>query len=427
MKKLLLGISLLFVFHACSPMGFFAYFPSEELTSINIIDQNGISETYSNADRLRQYENVDFLGNQPYQKVMRVYGKDDQGNSRALITSYHPNGQIRQYLEVVNNRALGAYKEWYETGRKKLNAYIVGGVADINTAAEKTWLFEGIARAWDENECLQAEIKYAKGLLQGESRYYHPNGKIWKKMYYHDNKLEGNFEIYLDNEDILQTTCYREGKKQGLSKRYWNPNQIAAEEHYVNDLLNSAKYYDKNGKEISSIADGNGCRVTFNKDTIFEMQQYQNGILEGEVKVFDENENLMGMYHMQNQLKHGEEIEYYPPQFFNQHPQSMLSIQWYEGKIQGVCKTWYRNGKLESQREMSNNKKNGICLAYYNDGNLMLIEEYEMGKLLKGKYFKKGDKRPVSEVSEGNGLVTMYDPEGNYLNKYTYAKGVPSK
>lgn len=419
-------LAVLFALQACSQMGFFMYEPSG-LTTINIIDQNGLSETYSNADRLKQYENVNFLSNQPYQKVMRVYGKDAQGNSRALITSYHPNGQIRQYLEVVNNRALGEYKEWYETGRKKLSAYIVGGVADINTAAEKTWLFEGTAKAWDENECLEAEIQYAKGLLQGESKYYHPSGKLWKRLFYRDNKLEGNYEILLENGEILQSTCYKEGQRHGPSKRYWTPEQLAADETYENDLLITAKYYNRCGEEIAAIEEGNGYRTIFNKDTIFEIQEYQNGVLEGEVSVFDEKENLMGIYHMQNQLKHGEEIEYFPPLYYNQSPQPMLSIQWYEGKIQGVCKTWYRNGKLESQREMSKNKKNGICLAYYNDGNLMLIEEYEMGKLFKGKYFKKGDKRPVSEVISGNGLVTMHDAEGNYLHKFSYAKGMPGK
>lgn len=425
-RRLPLFLLLLLGLSSCMPTGFFVYEPGG-LATINIIDQNGLSETYSNADRLRQYENVDFLGNQPYQKVMRVYGKDEIGNSRALITSYHPNGQIQQYLEVVNNRALGTYKEWYQSGKLKLVATIVGGMADINTTAEKSWLFDGCAKVWDENECLHAEINYLKGQLQGESRYYHPNGKLWKSICYKDGELEGDFQIFRETGELLQSTNHVCGKKEGCSKRFWSDNQLAAQENYCDDFLVSAKYYNQTGEEIASIEEGEGFRAIFNRESIYELQEYHMGVLEGKVEIFDEKGILVGVYHMRNQLKHGEEVEYYPPLYSTQTLSPMLSMQWYEGKVQGICKTWYRNGKLESQRELSNNKKNGLCLAYYADGNIMLIEEYEHGKLIKGKYFKKGDKKPVSEVVNGSGLVTMHDADGNYLNKFSYYKGSPEK
>ncbi|WP_059360502.1 toxin-antitoxin system YwqK family antitoxin [Parachlamydia acanthamoebae] len=416
----------LLLFTGCARYFYCEYNP-DELSTINIIDQNGLSETFTSRERVRQYENVDFMTNQPYQKVMRVYGKDEFGNARALITSYHPNGQIQQYLEVVNNRAFGEYKEWYPTGKLKLAAKVIGGVADINTAAEKSWLFDGIAKVWSEEGCIEACICYYKGILEGESLYYHSNGKLWKRIFYKDDKIEGDAEIFLDNGELLQVTHYVEGKKEGVAKRYWAPCQVASEEIYCNDLLVTAFYFDKSNNLIAQIENGNGIRAVFNRESVYEFQQYQNGVLEGKVCVFDERGFLVNTYHMLNQKKHGEEVEYYQQLFSSQIPQPLLSIQWYEDKIQGVCKTWYRNGQLESQREMSNNKKNGIALAYYLDGNLMMIEEYDHGKLLKGKYYKKGEKTPISEVAEGFGLVTVYDADGNYLNKFTYAKGKPDE
>ena len=77
-----------------------------ELVAITILDRNGMSEIVSNPDRLEQFENVDFTQPQPYQKVIRVYSRDCQGNIPAIITSYHPNGTPRQYLEVVNSASL---------------------------------------------------------------------------------------------------------------------------------------------------------------------------------------------------------------------------------------------------------------------------------------------------------------------------------
>ena len=81
------------------------------LACINIIDQNGLSETFQTQDRLVQYGKVDFLAPQSYRKVMRIYKRDHKGSIRAVITGYHPNGQIKQYLEIMNNAANGAYHE----------------------------------------------------------------------------------------------------------------------------------------------------------------------------------------------------------------------------------------------------------------------------------------------------------------------------
>ena len=207
------------------------------LVSINIIDRNGLSETISTPDRLNQYANVDFLSNQPYQKVLRVYGRDCEGNITACITSYHPNGHIRQYLDVVNNRAFGAYREWHENGVLKLETHIIGGDADINTTAEKSWLFEGCSQVWDEEGRQVAQIQYENGELEGTSVYYHPNSTIWKLIPYHLGQIEGNSKIFLEDGTLLQETEFCTGVKEGPSRRYWDGEQLAADECYETGLL----------------------------------------------------------------------------------------------------------------------------------------------------------------------------------------------
>ncbi|MDB6080760.1 MAG: hypothetical protein JWO53_32, partial [Chlamydiia bacterium] len=43
----------------------------QPLISVNVIDRNGLSETIGSKDRLKQYENINFLTSQSYQKVLR--------------------------------------------------------------------------------------------------------------------------------------------------------------------------------------------------------------------------------------------------------------------------------------------------------------------------------------------------------------------
>lgn len=398
-----------------------------ELTSINIIDQNGFSETISSKDRLAQYQSVDFLKEQPYQKVLRIYSRNKCGDVQAYITSYYPNGQPKQYLEVVNNRAYGDYKEWHSNGVLKLQVFVIGGDADINTASERTWLFEGNACVWDENGNAVAIIQYSKGQLEGPTTYFHCNGSVWKRVSYCKNKMQGMFEVYLEDGQLFQLTEYVNGNKNGLSQRYWGGGEVAADETYFNGFLMQGRYYDICGNLLTTIVDGRGFRAVFGKTKIGELQEYHEGVLCGKVQIYDDNGTLKEEHFVRNETRNGEEIAYYASNFFTEKPVPKLSLNWHNGKIQGLIKTWYSNGILESQREMSENIKSGVATAWYRDGSVMLIEEYDRDRLIKGEYFRKGDSQTISEIGNGKGVATLFDGEGNFLRKVTYSSGLPSE
>lgn len=393
---------------------------SGKITSINIIDHNGMSETINSKDRLNAFENTDFLSPQPYQKVLRVFGRGKNGEIHSCITSYHPNGQIKQYLEAVNNRAFGDYREWYPNGKLKVEARIIGGTPDINTHAEQSWLFDGVNRAWDENGKLIAEIHYAKGELQGDTLYYHPNGQIWKIAPYEKNRLHGTQKIFLENGELFQTISYQDGTKNGIAFRYWNSAQVAYQELYEKGHLMQGLYHSPEGIRISSVQGGNGFRAIFGKKGLQELQEYQNGVQDGCVKVFGEEQNLLSTYSIKKGEKQGEEIDYFPSTL-----QPKLLLTWNEGVLQGPVKTWYENGQMESQREMSGNQKHGYLTAWYRNGALMLVEEYDTGKLIKGEYYRLGEKIATSQIEKGKGIATLFNAEGNFSKKVHYQDGKP--
>lgn len=399
--------------------------PCEKLVSINLIDREGLSETISSCERLKKYENIDFLCSQPYEKVLRVYNNPCSPEVIAYITSYHPNGLLKQYLEVINGRAFGTYREWYSNGNMKVQATVIGGEADITEAAGKTWLFDGWSQAWSEEGNLAAEIPYDKGILEGISTYYHPSGSIWKTVPFVNNQIHGVYTIYLDNGGLLSTTEYCNGIQQGLSMRYWKDDQVAAEENYCEGLLMQGRYYDHCNELVAEINEGSGFRAIFGKTRITELQEYNHGILEGEVRILDPKGVVSRIYHLKKGLKNGEEIEYYqkPGQQNKRLPK--ISINWFDNKIQGLVKTWYDNGVQESQREMSSNARNGLATAWYRDGSLMLIEDYDRDKIVRGDYYKKGEKVPVSLISAGKGMATLFDADGNFLRKVNYINGAP--
>jgi len=395
----------------------------DSIASICLIDQNGFKETISNDDRLIKYQGVDFCSSQPYQKIFRVYHRDLQGHVKACVNTYYPNGQPKQYLEVCDGRAFGSYREWYESGNIKLETCVLGGEPDITISSPMTWLYDGEAFSWNEDGVLIASIPYQKGFLEGEALYYHDNGELWKRVFYRGGLREGVSETFTDDGILLEEAFYLKGERDGKSKRYWSENQVAAEEVFDKGRLIWSVYFDLEGKKVSEILDGNGCRAIFGKKRVAEFREYRNGFLDGKIVRFGSDQKPLEEFHVKDGLKHGEEIHYFS------HPgcrdQKLLSINWFEDKIQGIVKTWYDNGNLESQREMSQNQRNGLSSAWYRDGSLMLIEEYENDKLKNGEYFQKDLSESVSKVENGEGEATLYDAEGNFQVRVSYFDGDP--
>jgi len=395
----------------------------DNITTIQILDRNGFSETISAKERLGKYENTDFFSPQPYQKVVRVYGKSSQGKTRSKITTYHSNGQPWQYLEVENGRAHGKFMEWHPNGEVKIDALVIEGTPDLSEVAQLSWFFEGLCMVYDEQAQVQAEIFYEKGLLEGTSLYYHPNGALEKEIPYSKNEVHGLVQIFDDQGNCIEKINHTDGQRDGQAIAQWTTTQLRYTEEWQKGSLLNGTYYSPDGKEVSRVENGSGYQALFENNMLASLVEYQNGIIEGEVKNLNPKGQLVSIYHIKDGMKEGEELEYYPSN--DPKPSLKLSLHWKEDVLQGTAKTWYENGVLESQREMHDNKKHGSAYAWFKDGALMLSEEYEYDKLVKGAYFKKDEKKPTSKIENGKGLATIFDKDGRLIKKVVYEKGVP--
>ncbi|MBS0615233.1 MAG: hypothetical protein JSR58_01615 [Verrucomicrobia bacterium] len=384
----------------------------DEIATIQLVDRNGFSETISAKHRLEPFLNVDFSKAQSYQKVTRIYGRSHDGKLKTKINTYHANGQPWQYLEIENGRAHGKYLEWYASGLPRIEALVIEGIAEVSELAMASWLFHEICHVWDEEGNPLAEISYEKGELEGPSLYY-THGKLTQEIPYHKDGIDGTVKIYDESGALVETLSYKQGLKHGTSEgKYYK-------EEYQKDLLLTGTYLDAESQILSEIKDGNGRQAIFEKDVLTSFVQHVAGKPEGKVELLDDKGELKGYYTIKDGKKEGEEWEYYSDK------QPRLCVPWKDDAIQGVVRTWYENGVLESQREMAANKKQGLSFAWYKEGDLMLMEEYENDSLVKGSYYKKWEKNPTSRVDNGKGTATIFDNDGHFLHKISYEKGLP--
>jgi antitoxin component YwqK of YwqJK toxin-antitoxin module len=427
MKKIIC-FSVLCFMGGCANRWETAEFP---LTSIQIQDRNGLIETISAPDRLAPYRDVDFFASQPFRKVIRVF--KDRSKMRGKITTYHPNGQIYQYLESQDMRAFGTYREWHPNGALRIEATVIGGSADVAAGAQKDWVFDGIARVWDEHGVLLAQIPYEKGVIEGSSYVFDSSGQLQSQSPYTKGSMEGEYIEYYPRgatgEKIRSRTTYHRGVKNGDSYGFWENGSYSWVEKYQNGPLLEGKYYTDQGELISGIDGGFGLQALFKNSHLEQLVEHRRGQPEGVVKYFLPTGELLSVYHIKHGRKQGEEIQYFSSQErgddTSKEPLPKLSIPWDSDRISGTVKTWYNNGKLESQRELARNKKNGSALGWYRDGSLMYMEEYEEDVLTKGQYFKKNQKEPLSSIANGNGTATLFDEQGVFLRKVQYVKGKP--
>jgi antitoxin component YwqK of YwqJK toxin-antitoxin module len=395
------------------------------LSCIQLINRNGFSETIGSKEKLAPFQTMNFETPQPYSQVLRIYKKTQEGKTPSLLTTYHPNGLPHQFLQIVDGRAFGLYREWHPNGRVKIEAKVVGGDANLNSFSQKNWLFDGVCKSYDEEGHLLSEIPYNKGTLDGTSHYYFPDGKIQKKISYAKDELHGNWVEFSLPGNLSKQSSYEKGKKEGISLGFWENQKPSFFEEYEQDLLKKGEYFFPSSQPIGGVENKKGISVRFLKEGRYELVEYQNGIPDGKVEVFDSKNELLQLFHVKNDQKIGEEVLFWQGDSKTRIPK--ISLSWEEGMIHGTVKSWYENGSLESQKEFRRNKKNGPASCWYPNGLLMMIEEYEEDLLQEGKYFKPHQSFPVSSVSKGEGEVTLFDKEGIFLRKIRYHKGKPQE
>lgn len=127
-----------------------------------------------------------------------------------------------------------------------------------------------------------------------------------------------------------------------------------------------------------------------------------------------EMERKSGIWYYKNEIYNGKFIDYY----YSGRIQGEGIIK--NGKLDGLRKMYYQNGKLSEERYYTNSISNGLEKEYYKDGTLKQKGEFINGKEdgIWETYFPNGQVKQRTNLKNGivNGESTIYYSTGKILS-----------
>lgn len=437
---------------------------SQKLSAIHILDANGMSQTYSSKERLRNFAKLNPLSSQPYQQLLFQY-KNPRGEPMGIIVRYYPSGTPMQLLTTFGGVARGIYCEWFENGQLRVKGTVVGGSPELNLGTREDYLFDGPCLAWNEEGAVIARIEYEGGKRHGNYITYHRGDQVWHRASYVNNNLEGSLCEYSPGGHLLVSESYQKGELDGASLRYYSNGSLQTSEEYEMGILIKGTYWGIDGSLAKpKVEQRQGVQVIFEQDLPMRLVQIQSGKAEGRVFEFNSFGELLAEYQLHQGLKEGTSIDYYVHEeltdrsksqmaramsgefldhldFWEQRSKERFSwsnireslgsapkvrLTWSSGLLRGLAQSWYENGQTQSQRELVDEKTHGSYTGYYHNGDLRMIEVYDHGVLVQGQYWKIGDTEVVSLVDNGSGVATFFDDYGYNKYEVRYTEGLPS-
>ena len=95
-----------------------------------------------------------------------------------------------------------------------------------------------------------------------------------------------------------------------------------------------------------------------------------------------------------------------------------------DGKVDGLWTHWHESGQSGSKKRFKDGKQDGLWTEWYENGQKRWEENYRDGKLMSAVHWKQnGEKCPVTNVKEGNGVVVWYKDDGTEALRLTYKDG----
>nr|MBA3899228.1 hypothetical protein [Bacteroidota bacterium] len=252
---------------------------------------------------------------------------------QATYRFYHPDGSPDSLTYIVNEQVGSAvYQNKYGTFRE---FYLSG-----NPLKEEQYLHgkkDGISLNWHKNGQLASKVAYFEDIQYGPFQSWNADGKIFR----------------IGNIGMGPIVAY-DSLGQAVSE------QVNFSEFGYRDYLTFSNKYSPTHQPLKTEG------------------QIDNEKREGKVKVFyPDSDKVYYKAHYKNGILDG------LFQFYDTLGNKLVECEYQDGWLDGTINAWHPNGFIFQEGNYIKQKKEGLWIEFFPNGEMKNIEIYEHGKLVK--------------------------------------------
>ena len=291
-----------------------------------------------------------------YDTLGVLVNKSELKKGTGKLAWYYPNGQLNTEIEYKDGYENGVESIWhsnrkpsatltYRNGMKEGSYKLLDSYGKVKYESfYKNDLLDSIYIQYDFDGNKTSQMMYNCGNLNGERKWFYPNGKTDVAGAYKDDSRNGVFNYYSPDGLLMIQRKYVEGTF--VSYTYQNASGQYVPSIPVDDKMQKVIAYYSNGKKS----------IEYN---------VVNGVAHGVMKawypdgaIMEENSRFHGDYD-------GEQKEFYPNG-------NVQSDEWYNNdKLNGECRFYFENGKTKRITNYVNDLKHGHEIVFDKSGTVI--------------------------------------------------------
>jgi antitoxin component YwqK of YwqJK toxin-antitoxin module len=213
---------------------------------------------------------------------------------------------------------------------------------------------------------------------------------------------QGSWKEFYENDAVKNEGFYRDGKRDGIFRELDRNGRVTKKEEYRNDILVETVKVVEERYDVK--------RNYYDDGKLKSIGTSKRGLPDGIFREYDVNGNLTDtakIYSEGKLLRQGKLDD--------------------QGREQGLWREFYEDGKIKSEGNYKDGKREKPWNFYFNNGQVEQTGEYVKGKPSGEwkKYFQDGNLNRDEFYDNGkeNGIMTEYARDSTIIAKGNYVDG----
>ena len=270
------------------------------------------------------------------------------------------------FTGIITGDYYGFFGIWLENDGTKNSQYVA---QEITKVIVLCFEYSG------EKIFKHTESSFKDGKLDGLTAFWNnKKSDLVSNLNFKNGELDGISSIWDNRGNQVFKASFKNGRKEGLCKEWYSNGEQKFDGTYKNEKKEGLHIYWNENGDWTSIKNYDADREAYLKkeDLSQEIRDLlPNKITQGHTRNSNNGEVL---YRNTSILFSGIYQEYYS----NGKLESEFNYK--NGKKEGLCREWYSDGKLESEFNYKDNKKEGFCKKWYSNGEQKFDGTYKNEK-----------------------------------------------